>query len=215
MNGELYFSGRGAPPFTIFITRLALTASLVATLAGVFLAPAARAVPYASGVSNNAGTVSFLLNESAANVTVVFDGGASSSDLGPLPAGLHSFLLGAATSYSIEVSKSSGPGYLNGVTNRISSEVNVLTYFFAVRGVAVNRNPSSPNFGRVYVAEGVGGTSTVPGTRTVTDGIYVLKADLTDAVGQGDTARSGGLTFSLATQNGNTPWKLEVGEDDT
>src|SRR5262245_17291630 len=64
------------------------------------------AVPYASRVINNAGTISFILNEAADNVTVALNGGASTLDLGALPAGPHSFNLGGASTFAIVVSKS-------------------------------------------------------------------------------------------------------------
>ena len=81
--------------------------------------------------------------------------------------------------------------------------------------MAVNRNPASPYFGRIYVAEGQGGTTSVPGARTTTDGIYLLNPDLTDGVGQGNTARTGGIGFTPVSANSNTPWKIELGEDDS
>src|SRR5262245_46675848 len=107
MKGELCSSG--FPHSATSSGQLAI-AALVAAVVIALMSPVARAVPYASGVSNNAGTVSFILNESADNVTVVFDGGASSADLGALSAGKHSFPLGAATSFSIEARKSSDAG---------------------------------------------------------------------------------------------------------
>src|SRR5258706_13706273 len=57
----------------------------------------ARAHPYASGISNNAGTIQFILNESADNVGVSFDLGAATNNLGPLARGLQSFALGVHT----------------------------------------------------------------------------------------------------------------------
>jgi hypothetical protein len=165
-------------------------------------------VPYASGVSNNAGTVSFILNEDAGNVTVVFDGGASSTDLGPLARGSHSFSLGTATSFSIVVKRNVAPGW-----TQISTDTN-LVRFFSARGVAVNLNPATPLFGRIYVANAVAGTTTA-GARATGDGIYVLNADQSDALGQGNTALTGGLNFTTTPtlQNGNSPWRLEIGPD--
>ena len=113
---------------------------------------AALAVPYASGVTNNAGTVSFILNEDAGNVTVEFDGGASSSDLGALTKGTHTFPLGTATSFRIIVKKSAPLAW-----TQISVDTN-LVRFFSARGVAVNTNPATPLFGRIYVANAVVGS---------------------------------------------------------
>src|SRR5580765_5483922 len=105
----------------------------------------AKAVPYASAVINNAGTVSFVLNEAADNVKIVLDGGASTLDLGAQGPGTHSFSLGAATRFEIVVSK-------NGVApwTLISSDANTLLQFTTPRGVAVNMNAASPTFGRLY-----------------------------------------------------------------
>src|SRR5882724_49422 len=68
-----------------------------------------QATPYASGITNNAGTVSYILNESADSVKVVFDGDGigNTNDLGAMTKGVHSFSLGSHTSWQIEVKKSS------------------------------------------------------------------------------------------------------------
>lgn len=177
-------------------------------LAVWLFANSATATPYASGVVNSGGTVSFILNESADNVTVVFDGGASSLNMGALNAGSHNFPLGTATSFEIRVTKSSLPAW-----TQISTDAN-LVRFFSARGVAVNMNPTTPLFGRIYVANAVAGT-TATGARATGDGIYILNADQTDALGRGDTASTAGFNFTVtpALQNGQTPWRIEVGQD--
>lgn len=192
--------------------------SVASLLAAIALAPAAQAVPYASGVINNAGTVSFILNESADNVTVLLDGGPGSLNLGALAAGSHSFALGAATTFEIQVSKSGVAPW-----TRISSDVNPLLLFSAGRGVAVNQNPASPYFGRIYVANTAAGTVTtnavggIAQSRTVGEGIYILSADQSDALGRGDAASTGGLAFDstggTAVPGANSPWRIEVGDD--
>jgi len=184
---------------------------LVATLGSLLLTAVARAVPYASGVSNNAGTVSFILNESADNVTVMFDGGASSIDLGALGSGAHSFNLDAATSFEIVVRKVVPPAW-----TQISSDTNILNRFSFPRGVAVNPNPGTPAFGRIYVSNSRAlNTSVANSNRPCGDGIYVLNADGTDALGRGDTANTGGLTFDAGNtfDNPETPFRIEVGQD--
>lgn len=164
-----------------------------------------NAVPYASGVTGNAGIVSFILNEAADNVTVIFDHGASSQDLGPLDKGTHSFPIGSAISFEIVVRKSAGS-----VWTLISTDTNRLMQFNSGRGVAVNLQASTPAFGRIYVANSSAGTAT---GRPVGDGIYVLNADQTDALGRGDAASTAGLTFTTGGQQANTPWHIEVGAD--
>ena len=83
------------------IRRLA-AALAVTTLSGYV----AQAHPYASGITNNGGTISFILNESADNVGLSFPDNHSTNNLGALAAGVHSFTLGAGTNhYAIYVSK--------------------------------------------------------------------------------------------------------------
>ncbi|MEY2408745.1 MAG: hypothetical protein QOF48_1415 [Verrucomicrobiota bacterium] len=174
------------------------------------LPPRAAAVPYATGVTNNAGTISFILNEAADNVTVVFDGGASSQDLGAQTKGPHSFSLGTATTFEIRVSKVTPV-----VWTQISTDSQLLR-FQSPRGVAVNRNANSSAFGRVYVSNSQIGTTTVAnGSRPCGDGIYMLNADGTDATGLGDIASTGGLNFTTtpASFDSDTPFRIEVGED--
>src|SRR5688572_10600164 len=96
-----------------------------------------QAVPYASCITNNAGTVSFILNESADKVRIVLDGGASSIDLGARGKGAHSFSLEGATSYEIRVSKSTTPAW-----TQTSDDNSPLVRFFSGRGVTVNNYPS-------------------------------------------------------------------------
>lgn len=80
--------------------------------------------------------------------------------------------------------------------------------FFAARGVDVNRNPNGPAFGRIYVCENGGVTQQ---GRTTGDGLYVLNADGTDAVGQGDQplATRAEWVTSLVS-----PFRVTVGPDD-
>ncbi|HOW69668.1 MAG TPA: FlgD immunoglobulin-like domain containing protein [Phycisphaerae bacterium] len=85
------------------------------------------------------------------------------------------------------------------------------TSFYSPRGVDVNKDPASKYYGRVYVAESIGGTTTeAVVNRTTQDGVYILNADATDAVGQGSTARTGGLTFG----GSSSPFRLVCGPED-
>ena len=169
-----------------------------------------QATPYASGLTNNAGVVSFILNEDAGNVTVTLNPGGSTLDLGALGKGPHDFNLGAATSFQIVVRKVASAGW-----SLISSDTNTFLQFPTPRGVAVNMNTNSPQFGRIYVANSAAGTT---GTgRTVGDGLYLLNPDQTDALGRGDTASTAGIAFDAvggtSTPGANSPWRLEVGPD--
>lgn len=200
-------------PSLITLTRLAtaLGASTITTLA----------TPYATCLSNNpVGTVSFRLNAPANSVRVIYNSGASSTNLGALPQGLTVTNLGIAGAFSVGVTDNSGRGWLQGVTNQISADTNKVMQFANQRGVAVNMNPASPFFGRIYVSLDRAGTNNFPATSPTTSrylgkGIYVINPDQTDALGQQNadgtntTARTGGLTFG-ATEG---PHRLTVGPD--
>src|ERR1019366_3769968 len=132
--------------------------SIRSTLRGLVLALAitllssyvARAVPYASCITNNAGTVSYYLNEAADDVTIIFDGGGvgNTNDLGGQVKGLHAnaFTMGVHTSYAIQVSKTAPAGWV-----KTSDDTNPLLQFNVGRGITVNYNPLDTRlFGRIY-----------------------------------------------------------------
>jgi hypothetical protein len=185
------------------------------TVAAIVLAGyAACAHPYASGVTNNAGTISFILNESADSVQVAFDNYTSTNNLGALAAGVQSFALAGHTNYAIIVRKAG-----IGVPFLISADTNRLLNFPGPEGVAVNRNPKTSNFGRIYVVNSNPDIVTVKNTsdtRTCGQGVYLLNADQSDAVGQGDTALTAGLPVdnNVASAYVYVPYKISVGPDD-
>ncbi len=169
---------------------------------------------YASGLNKTGDkTLSYVLNENAsAGVSVqVWETGGGvvySENLGSQNKGAHSWTWNGTggkggKSYTVKVVASSS-GY--SAWTKTSTDGG-LTNFFAPKGVAVNQNQNSQYFGRVYVSNGAAGTS----TRATQDGIYMLNADLSDAIGQGNTAKAGGMTWSTATAN--TPYRIEVGPD--
>ncbi|HWQ90068.1 MAG TPA: hypothetical protein VN673_00235 [Clostridia bacterium] len=165
----------------------------------------ALAHPYATCLTNNAGQISFRLNESADTVRVLWNNGASSTNLGALSRGLTVTNIGVVTSpFQVEVTKGG-----SGTPSLISDNANTFNQFEYPRGVTVNTRPASPYFGRIYVANGRVGTTTTG--RPVGQGVYVLNADSTDALGQGNTALTGGINM---TSGGNVmPWRIKVGVD--
>lgn len=192
-----------------------------ATAAAALLSPAvAAAAPYASGVTVTGDAVTFILNESADTVKVVFNEGATTMVIGttPEPAGTKNFSKAGFTSFRIEVEKNAGPGWKSGVLQQISQDTNDLVKFANGRGVAVNRLPDTgPLFGRVYTSVATTGSAApvvVPPTpaRTTNEGIYVLNADFSvTALGSGP--QLGGLTFDTnATSGVESPYRLTVGE---
>src|SRR2546423_13734626 len=82
--------------------RFVLCAASAAVVAGIGAASPVMAAPYASGVSEAAGVVSFTLNHAATDVTVIRDGVPTS--LGAPGKGAQSFNRHGAANYSIVLS---------------------------------------------------------------------------------------------------------------
>ena len=201
-----YMAGRRGLPLTLAIFYLATTSA------------ALNAAPYASNVAVTGGTtVNFILNEPADALTYSINGGAAVA-LDGTTKGLKTFTLGASTdSFSISAEKNAAVGYTiptgnvlpagntptntNGFTQPsnesglsiISDDVtNTLVRFLSPRGLDVNRNPNTANFGTSYIANSAAGPTTIPAgvQRTVGDGLYAIRADQSDAFGYGDTAQN-------------------------
>ncbi len=164
---------------------------------------AAFANAYASGITPyGSDGASFVLNENAASVALVLDGGGGGTYALPTTRGVHSFSLSdfgvmGAHSFSIEVTSSTAPGWTQIGVDEMS------TSFYSPRGIAVNKNASSSLFGSVYVSNAAAGY-TVFG-RGCQDGIYTLNAAMQD-LGFAD----GGVDWS----GSYGPWKSTVGPDD-
>src|SRR5882672_233953 len=80
---------------------LTLVKVVILMVTAAFFAQQAGAAPYASHLTNNAGTIQFYLNENADNAYVLFDNNTVSNNLGALTRGLQTFALGAHTNYAI------------------------------------------------------------------------------------------------------------------
>ena len=165
-------------------------------------------------------TLSYLLNESATSATVeilnpsntvvrsitggtsvgvnqvIWDGKNNSN--ANLPSGNYSFRVTSA-----------GTARPGTAWTSISTD-SVLNNFEQPRGVAVNKNPDSPYYGRVYVSNSRN-LPTAAG-RAMSDGLFMLNADLSDtgiAVGTGPHA--GGADWPSGGSVG--PFRVEVGPD--
>ncbi len=186
----------------------------VAAAAVVSVAGPAMAVPYASSVTSDGGTgFNFILNEPADLVTVTRDG-ANPVTFPAAAAGTHNFDMNTFSTYEITVTHSAAAGWAESST----SLNNPFLDFQRPQSIAINKNPASSNFGRVYIANAQA-LPTATG-RSGGDGVYILNADATDIDGKAlnDTsaARTGGGLFSAGwnlTSNG--PWRMTVGADDT
>ncbi|MDB6133973.1 MAG: hypothetical protein JWM59_2216 [Verrucomicrobiales bacterium] len=190
-----------------------------AAVPALLLPLTASAAPYASAVTDGGVNISFVLNEPADSVKVVFNEPLPALEMGALAAGPHTFPKGASTSFQIVVEKNAGPGWKSGVLQQISDDTSELVKFANGLGVAVNRKPDTGKlFGRVYVSCSQNGTAapvTTPASasRTIQEGIYVLNASLA-ATDLGSGALLGGLTFSnpATGTDGASPYRLSVGD---
>src|ERR1017187_4023165 len=165
----------------------------------------AQAHPYASGITNVGGTISFILNEAADTVGVYFPGNNSTNFLGnDLTAGVHSFTLGAGTNaYVITMHKTGAGGPV-----QISVDTSNTVLFPAPRGVAVNANPKDRHFGLIYAANSTPGDT---GLAAKNRGLYVMNADTSDAFGQGTTA----LAPVFSSASSSSPYRIGIGPDNT
>lgn len=193
----------------------------------------AQSTNYVNQTLGDTVTLGYLLNDDATNVTVEV--------LNSSNAVVKTFLVGAQAkgsqsvlwdstddssvlvptgNYTFRVNTT---GAASGAWTQFNSTASKLNYFYTPRGVAVNKNPDSPYYGRVYVGEGAGGISGMEGptTRVTTDGIYMLNADISDnGIPGGTGAHTAGVPWRLAndTPADNTPaspFRLEVGPDDS
>jgi len=177
---------------------------LLLTVLGLASATA-LAVPYASGIVDlGGGMYSFTLNQDAANV-VIYRDGATALDLGALTKGSHTFDLGAGTGYQIHVAGSEVAGWA-----QISDDNLTQSKYYSPRGVTIDKRSASPYFGRIYVAEGLGG-AVGAGGRITTDGIYVMGADQSDVLGQGDNGYAGGVDWSTSS---SSPFRISLNQAD-
>jgi len=174
-----------------------LTPALALALGLAFAASTALAIPYASGVKRTGDTVTFILNHAAASVEVLRDG---ANPVSPgTEAGLHSFSMAGFTTFQIIVTGNDAPGWKQYVPDGAN------TSFYVPLGVSINKHPSSPNFGKVFISEAQGG-AVAAGYRTTKSGIYMLNADGSDA-----GWAAGGVDWS--SLSGTPLFKSTIGPD--
>jgi hypothetical protein len=175
---------------------------LLAAIFALAITREARANSYASSLTNNAGEVSFRLNDAADSVKIIGNNNALTIDLGALPRGLTVTNLasrGLTTGVFKVVVAKNGDGTPAPIGGPVA--------FNSPRGVTVNQNPTSPYFGWVYVANSAAGTKG--------DGLFAFTADLFDILGQGATAKTGDLAGNFATGTTSSPYRPKVGWEDS
>ena len=155
---------------------------------------------FASEVSFDGTNFKFRLNEAATSVMLGIEKDGeriATHELGAMEKGPHTVAnpFGAQSFTSYTITPSAQPV---GYPVKVSTDDPVFQ-FYSPCGVAVDNTPTSPYFGRVYVAETTGGpvTKGAPAApRTTTRGCYVLSSDLTDITSQGATAYSGNVEWA-------------------
>lgn len=74
------------------------------------------------------------------------------------------------------------------------SQADTRFQFYSPQGLVVDNNPNSPLFGQIYITESW--NATIAGGRTLTEGVYILSADLEDINNQGNTAYDGSIEWA-------------------
>src|SRR5258708_3216631 len=88
----------------------------------------------------------------------------------------------------------------------ISDDGDLNNYVWAPRGVAVNKNPASLFYGRVFLANGFTGPASSPG-----DNVGMLKLNADSSPAEEGIGSTGGWNWAGDEQS---PWKIEVADDD-
>ncbi len=149
-------------------------------------------------MTNQSGTVQFILNEMPDSAWVIFEDGTSNSISSPV-VGTNTFSLGSHTSFGIYVKKAG-----NGTPSQISDDSAVYSQWNTPRGVGINVNATIGYlFGRVYVNNSLAGS-------VLGKGIYGLNADLSILLG--DTNGLLGDTWTNAGSS-SSPYRIHVGAD--
>lgn len=210
----------------------AVLGSLALAAAWMGLAPETRANVYATNLKLNGGftnvaafpgaaiNVSYILNEPAALVTISILAGTNTVTTITPPPGGPGTVRGAntvvwegkdaggsplsAATYSVSVTTASA-GYTN--WTETTDDNNPLNYVFSPRGIAVDKNPASPYYGRVFVASAHDGfLPSRPGDNT---GLLMLNAD--GSAGDEGVLSTGGYAWA---GDYFSPWKVQVSADD-
>ncbi len=184
---------------------------------------------FASVVAPTTAEVSFVLNEPADEVAYRVNGGPLQW-LDGSTKGTKTFPLSSPLDkFSILVKNMEAEGYTiptggtalsaaNGLSQSVpasglrlvSDDTSPLNSFNAARGVGVNLNPNSPNFGIAYIGNALFGP-TADSARYLSRGVYAVAADGSDAFGYGDFFPDSGFSFP---GGGSIAWRLAVGTDD-
>ncbi len=162
-------------------------------------------------------TFSYRLNEDATDVTLqlLYENKViQTKSFGAQAKGVRS---GSITNAQIVFPERNNDDHLTWAIQATARPINALTklstdesafQFYRPFGVAVDQNPQSEYFGRVYVTNTKSGTC-AGGGRTTANGLYAYDAGLNAL---NTTAYTGGVTWNN-TSSGNSPFRVTVAPD--
>jgi len=167
---------------------------------------------FASEVDYDGKNFTFRLNEDATDVTITIEKNneiVASQSVGALKKGANKvanpFGKTAFDYYSITAT-ARPVAFISKISND-----DEIFQFYAPRGVAVDKTPASPYFGRVYVSNSVGGQcveGTATSYRNSTMGVFVLSSDFQDITNQGANAWHGNVEWGENNTGTNYQWSL-------
>ena len=163
-----------------------------------------------TGIENNKVTISYFLNAPADEVLFLLLDGANPNENSPIHSVSLSGKTAGANSAVIDLSGYVGSHYTWAIKATSDEKVAKPTLvgggvgsderfnFYTPAGLAVDNNPNSPYFGRIYVTESRENITTASG-RTVKQGVYIYGADLSDITNQGLNPYVGGVDWNEET----------------
>ncbi len=140
---------------------------------------------------------SFRLNEEATALTISIEKEGEiigTYEVGALSKGLHNITNPFPTT-EFDFFSITATGRSVSSPVKISNDDNQFQYY-APRGFAIDKTPSSPYFGRIYATNSVAGTDGYSEfTSRQTTGVFILNSDLTSATDQGATGYTGNVEW--------------------
>ena len=167
--------------------------------------------------NNDSYTFSYRLNEDATDVTLQLlyeQSVIQEVPFGTQPKGERSVSIDSA---DIQWPERHNAEYLTWAVKTTADPINAISklsnddtsfQFYRPFGVAVDNNPESEYFGRIYVTNTKEGTCAAG--RTTANGLFAFDAGLNAL---NSTAYTGGVAWNNATTNGNSPFRLNVAQD--
>ena len=167
---------------------------------------------YAGEVNYDGKNFTFRLNEDATDVTISIEKNneiVASQSLGALKKGANKVAnpFGKTEFDYYSITASARPV---AYPAKISGNEEIFQ-FYAARGVAVDKTPASPYFGRVYVTNTTGGQcseGTAESFRNSTMGVFVLSSDFQDITNQGANAWNGNIEWGANKSDPNYEFSL-------